>query len=73
MLRTLATTLSKTRPFVQPQLSLVYLQQQQFAGHNKWSKVKHTKGAKDAKKSILYSKISLELVSLQEQEVPILP
>lgn len=32
-------------------------------GHNKWSKVKHVKGAKDAKKSLLYSKISLEIVS----------
>ncbi|KAG2220177.1 hypothetical protein INT45_005350, partial [Circinella minor] len=32
-------------------------------GHNKWSKVKHTKGAKDAKKSKLFSKISLEIVS----------
>ncbi|KAL0088071.1 transcriptional regulator TACO1-like protein [Phycomyces blakesleeanus] len=37
--------------------------QRRFAGHNKWSKVKHTKGAKDAKKSKLYSKISLEIVS----------
>ncbi|KAG1181647.1 hypothetical protein G6F65_009859 [Rhizopus arrhizus] len=63
MLRTLTTSLLKTRPSVQPQLSLIYLQQQRFAGHNKWSKVKHTKGAKDAKKSILYSKISLEIVS----------
>ncbi|KAI8329210.1 transcriptional regulator-domain-containing protein [Chlamydoabsidia padenii] len=36
-------------------------QQQRFAGHNKWSKVKHTKGAKDAKKSKLFSKIGLEI------------
>ncbi|KAI9469865.1 MAG: transcriptional regulator TACO1-like protein [Benjaminiella poitrasii] len=43
--------------------SLVFLQQQRFAGHNKWSKVKHTKGAKDAKRSVIYSKISLEIVS----------
>lgn len=32
-------------------------------GHNKWSKVKHTKGAKDAKRGKLFSKISLEIVS----------
>ncbi|CDS13795.1 hypothetical protein LRAMOSA05969 [Lichtheimia ramosa] len=38
-------------------------QQWRFAGHNKWSKVKHTKGAKDAKKSRLFSKLSLEIVS----------
>ncbi|KAI8138582.1 transcriptional regulator TACO1-like protein [Fennellomyces sp. T-0311] len=38
-------------------------QQLRFAGHNKWSKVKHTKGAKDAKKSKLFSKLSLEIVS----------
>ncbi|ORZ16897.1 transcriptional regulator-domain-containing protein, partial [Absidia repens] len=36
-------------------------QQQRFAGHNKWSKVKHTKGAKDAKRSKLFSKIGLEI------------
>ncbi|KAK4522083.1 Uricase (Urate oxidase) [Mucor velutinosus] len=41
----------------------ICLQQQRYAGHNKWSKVKHTKGAKDAKKSIMYSKMSLEIVS----------
>ncbi|KAI7907217.1 transcriptional regulator TACO1-like protein [Cokeromyces recurvatus] len=62
------TNLTKLNAFgrVQPlwKYSSIYLQQQQrFAGHNKWSKVKHTKGAKDAKKSVLYSKISLEIVS----------
>ncbi|CEI93160.1 hypothetical protein RMCBS344292_07400 [Rhizopus microsporus] len=61
--RTLGSTLLKTRsPFV-PQLLPICFQQQRFAGHNKWSKVKHIKGAKDAKKSLLYSKISLEIVS----------
>ncbi|CAO3620001.1 unnamed protein product [Cunninghamella blakesleeana] len=42
-------------------VSSIWCQQQQFAGHNKWSKVKHTKGAKDAKKSRLFSKIALEI------------
>ncbi|CAM0142360.1 unnamed protein product [Umbelopsis sp. WA50703] len=37
--------------------------QLRFAGHNKWSKVKHTKGAKDAKRGKLFSKISLEIIS----------
>src|ERR1700731_4590654 len=32
-------------------------------GHNKWSKVKHTKGAKNAKRGKLFSKISLEIIS----------
>ncbi|KAI9305972.1 transcriptional regulator TACO1-like protein [Cunninghamella echinulata] len=41
----------------------IWCQQQRFAGHNKWSKVKHTKGAKDAKKSKLFSKIALEITS----------
>ncbi|KAI9319468.1 transcriptional regulator TACO1-like protein [Dichotomocladium elegans] len=44
-------------------LGPVIHQQLRFAGHNKWSKVKHTKGAKDAKKSRLFSKLSLEIVS----------
>ncbi|ORZ00514.1 transcriptional regulator TACO1-like protein [Syncephalastrum racemosum] len=34
-----------------------------YAGHNKWSKVKHTKGKLDAKKSKLFSKLSLEIAS----------
>ncbi|KAI8059520.1 transcriptional regulator TACO1-like protein [Gongronella butleri] len=38
-------------------------QQHRYAGHNKWSKVKHIKGAKDAKKSKLFSKIALEITS----------
>ncbi|KAG2235703.1 transcriptional regulator TACO1-like protein [Thamnidium elegans] len=52
---------TKTQTLWKP--TSICLQQQRFAGHNKWSKVKHTKGAKDAKKSILFSKLSLEIVS----------
>ncbi|OBZ89546.1 hypothetical protein A0J61_02402 [Choanephora cucurbitarum] len=62
------TTLSLTSPQFNRTQTLykpvsVCLQQQRFAGHNKWSKVKHTKGAKDAKKSIMFSKIALEIVN----------
>jgi YebC/PmpR family DNA-binding regulatory protein len=32
-----------------------------MAGHNKWSKVKHTKGAIDAKRGKLFSKLSMEI------------
>ena len=32
-----------------------------MAGHNKWSKVKHIKGAADAKRSQLFSKLSKEI------------
>ncbi|KAI8969236.1 transcriptional regulator TACO1-like protein [Mycotypha africana] len=46
-----------------PILELRRLNQQRFAGHNKWSKVKHTKNAKDAKKSSMYSKIGLEITA----------
>ncbi|CEP17644.1 hypothetical protein [Parasitella parasitica] len=52
---------NKTQTIWRP--TSIYMQQQRYAGHNKWSKVKHTKGAKDAKKSIMYSKMSLEIVS----------
>ncbi|KAI8333190.1 transcriptional regulator TACO1-like protein [Choanephora cucurbitarum] len=62
------TTLSLTSPQFNRTHTLykpisVCFQQQRFAGHNKWSKVKHTKGAKDAKKSIMFSKIALEIVN----------
>ncbi|KAI9356040.1 transcriptional regulator TACO1-like protein [Pilaira anomala] len=68
MLRRISSIgLTKTRSFAKTQTVWkpipICLQQQRFAGHNKWSKVKHTKGAKDAKKSILFSKLSLEIVS----------
>lgn len=32
-----------------------------MAGHNKWSKVKHVKGAEDAKRSKMFSKLSKEI------------
>ncbi len=32
-----------------------------MAGHNKWSKVKHIKGAADAKRSKLFSKFAKEI------------
>lgn len=32
-----------------------------MAGHNKWSKVKHIKGAADAKRSKLFSKLAKEI------------
>ncbi|KAI8354036.1 transcriptional regulator TACO1-like protein [Blakeslea trispora] len=54
------TSFNRTQTLYKP---LFVLQQQRFAGHNKWSKVKHTKGAKDAKKSIMFSKIALEIVN----------
>ncbi|KAI8992275.1 transcriptional regulator TACO1-like protein [Pilobolus umbonatus] len=64
MLRQIVSILPRvTAPHTAWRVSGICLQQQRFAGHNKWSKVKHTKGAKDAKKSVLYSKISLEIVS----------
>ncbi|KAL7315447.1 hypothetical protein PS15m_004667 [Mucor circinelloides] len=55
------SSFNKTQTLWKP--TSICLQQQRYAGHNKWSKVKHTKGAKDAKKSIMYSKMSLEIVS----------
>ncbi|KAH8550500.1 transcriptional regulator-domain-containing protein [Umbelopsis sp. PMI_123] len=48
--------------FSTPRSNLQF-EQLRFAGHNKWSKVKHTKGAKDAKRGKLFSKISLEIIS----------
>ena len=32
-----------------------------MAGHNKWSKVKHIKGAADAKRGKIFSKLSREI------------
>ncbi|XP_005994667.1 translational activator of cytochrome c oxidase 1 [Latimeria chalumnae] len=53
------------------QLGLIYTAFQQFttvhtsaaisAGHNKWSKVKHVKGPKDAAKSLMFMKLSMLL------------
>ena len=38
-----------------------------MAGHNKWSKVKHIKGAVDAKRAKIFSKLSREIfVSVKE-------
>ena len=35
--------------------------QKRFAGHNKWSKVKHVKGVKDLERGILFTKLSKEI------------
>ena len=32
-----------------------------MAGHNKWSSIKHRKGAKDAKRSRIWTKITREI------------
>eukprot|EP00937_MAST-01D_sp_MAST-1D-sp2_P004377 g4377.t1 len=32
-----------------------------FAGHNKWSKIRHKKGAEDQKRGALFSKLSIEI------------
>jgi len=34
-----------------------------MSGHNKWSKIKHKKGAEDAKRSKIFSKLSLLITS----------
>lgn len=34
-----------------------------MAGHNKWSKIKHKKGAEDAKRSNLFSKLSRQIIA----------
>ncbi|KAF8559503.1 YebC-like protein [Imleria badia] len=34
-----------------------------FAGHNKWSKIKHRKGLEDAKKSKIYGKAARDIIS----------
>ena len=31
------------------------------AGHSKWQNIKHTKGAKDAERSLIFSRISLQI------------
>ena len=33
-----------------------------MSGHNKWSKIKHQKGASDAKRGNLYTKLSREII-----------
>lgn len=38
-----------------------------MAGHNKWSKVKHVKGAADAKRGKVFSKLSSELAAAAKQ------
>jgi YebC/PmpR family DNA-binding regulatory protein len=34
-----------------------------MSGHNKWSKIKHKKGAEDAKRSNLFSKLSRQIIA----------
>ncbi len=34
-----------------------------MSGHNKWSKIKHKKGAEDAKRSNIFSKLSKQIIS----------
>ncbi|ORX50240.1 DUF28-domain-containing protein [Hesseltinella vesiculosa] len=60
---TILSPLSQAQPLKSAAVGTWCVHQQRFAGHNKWSKVKHIKGAKDAKKSKLYSKIALEITS----------
>ncbi|CAJ0837492.1 9827_t:CDS:2, partial [Entrophospora sp. SA101] len=45
------------------QLKHIFLNynQKRFAGHNKWSKVKHIKVAKDGERSMLFARISKEI------------
>lgn len=40
-----------------------------MSGHNKWSQIKHRKGAQDAKKSVVFSKI-LALISIAAKGDP---
>ncbi|GBC09067.1 hypothetical protein RclHR1_00860005 [Rhizophagus clarus] len=35
--------------------------QKRFAGHNKWSKIRHVKGVKDLERGILFTKLSKEI------------
>jgi hypothetical protein len=35
--------------------------QKRFSGHNKWSKIRHVKGAKDLERGILFTKLSKEI------------
>jgi transcriptional/translational regulatory protein YebC/TACO1 len=37
--------------------------QRRFAGHNKWSKIRHKKAAADQEKSLRFAKLSLEIIS----------
>ncbi|OZJ03315.1 hypothetical protein BZG36_02265 [Bifiguratus adelaidae] len=58
---TVCSACRRTTPLYTP--LLLSTAQKRFAGHNKWSKVKHTKGGKDAKRAQLFSKLSLEIIS----------
>ncbi|RUS13720.1 transcriptional regulator-domain-containing protein, partial [Endogone sp. FLAS-F59071] len=55
------TQLVRHRPNFAP--LAVNVLQVRFSGHNKWSKIRHTKGAKDAKKSQIFAKLCLEIIS----------
>ncbi|MDK6679598.1 YebC/PmpR family DNA-binding transcriptional regulator [Aerococcus sp. UMB8608] len=41
-----------------------------MAGHNKWSKIKHTKGAEDAKRAKVFQKLSREIYMAVKQGGP---
>jgi Transcriptional regulator len=38
-------------------------EQRRWAGHSKWSKIKHTKAANDAKKTLMFSKVATAIIA----------
>ncbi|MCW1002662.1 YebC/PmpR family DNA-binding transcriptional regulator, partial [Streptococcus anginosus] len=41
-----------------------------MSGHNKWSKIKNTKGAEDAKRAKIFQKLSREIYMAVKQGGP---
>jgi hypothetical protein len=38
-------------------------EQRRWAGHSKWSKIKHSKAANDAKKMLMFSKMAIAIIA----------
>ncbi|KAI8056859.1 transcriptional regulator TACO1-like protein [Syncephalis plumigaleata] len=51
-------------------LSAIATEQRRHSGHSKWAKIKRAKGAADMKRSELYSKLGLEIVSAIRYQGP---
>ncbi|KAI9591419.1 transcriptional regulator TACO1-like protein [Syncephalis fuscata] len=51
-------------------LPAIFTEQRRHAGHSKWAKIKRTKGAADMKRGLVFSKISLEIVSAIRHQGP---
>lgn len=53
------TTFLKNYDYCRATLSNIIMKR--YAGHNKWSNIKHIKGANDQQKSLLFSKLSRQM------------